>query len=134
MAKSNKNIMINPTISWCEKCYDNFQIFFLKFKGKLLLLNESFRNQTIDCGFKLLFIVKTWQTLFLFLYIFPVIFPKQNKFLNRKILSFLHVLVIDIVSNHKTDLCCLTLITAVKSTHIVHTVTIIMVQYLYDKQ
>ncbi len=51
-----------------------FQIFiFLKFIGRLLLLSKSYRNQTVDCGFKLLFMVRTWQTL----YTFPVIFPKQ---------------------------------------------------------
>ncbi len=54
---------------------DNYQntflIFaFLKFKGRVLLLlfrqlylrsllSESRRNQTINCGFKLLFIVRT---------------------------------------------------------------------------
>ncbi len=53
-------------------------LYFFKFKGRLLLLSESCRNQTVICGFKLVFLSehdKHFTFLIFFFYTFPVIFP-----------------------------------------------------------
>ncbi len=43
-----------------DNYHDKCQIFIsVKFKGRFLLLNESCKNQTVNYGFKLLFIVRT---------------------------------------------------------------------------
>ncbi len=62
-----------------DNYHDTFQIFiYFKFKGRLLLLSESCRNQTVICGFKLVFLSehdKHFTFLIFFFYTFPVIFP-----------------------------------------------------------
>ncbi len=46
---------------------DKFQIFiYFKFKSRFLLLSESCWIQTVNCGFKQLFMIRTWQTLHIF--------------------------------------------------------------------
>ncbi len=79
MAK--KIIMIQFFMSVNNDIYhDKFQIFiYFKFKGRLLLLSESCRNQTVICGFTLVFLSEHDKhftfLIFFFFYTFPVIFP-----------------------------------------------------------
>ena len=63
MAKNNYHdncfILVN-----IDNYHDKCQIFIsFKFKGRLLLLSESCRNQSVNCGFKitLLFIVRKYN-------------------------------------------------------------------------
>ncbi len=70
-------------------------------------------NQTLNCGFKPPFMVRTWQTL----HVFEFFTLFQSLFLNKIINIFIiYILTSDIVSNHETGLCCLTLMTCIFST------------------
>ncbi len=66
----NKSVDIN-------NYHDKFTIFIsFRFKGGFLPLSESCRNQTINYGFKWLFMVRTGRHAFeFFTLLTPVIFP-----------------------------------------------------------
>ncbi len=119
-ADKNHSMIKNFILVDIDNYHDKFRIFIsFKFKGRYLLRDESCRNQTVSCGFKHLLMIRTWQTrhVFKFFTLFQSFFLNKINILIEKIMSyFLHVLMSDIVSNHETGLCCLTLMTRIFST------------------